>query len=50
MPLLIKVHMNNLAGIFQIEEVLMKKIETSGLKDKVKILPLERGKKIKWSG
>ncbi len=49
-PLLIKVHMNNFAGIFQIEEVLMKKIETSGLMDKVHILPLERGKKIKWSG
>lgn len=49
-PLLIKVHMNNFAGIFQIEEVLMKKIETSGLMDKVKILPLEKGKKIKWSG
>lgn len=49
-PLLIKVHMNNFAGIFQIEEVLLKKIETSGLLDKVKILPLEKGKKIKWSG
>ncbi len=49
-PLLIKVHMDNHAGIFQIEEVLMKKIETSGLMNKVRVLPIERGKEIKWSG
>lgn len=47
--LLIKVHMKNYAGVFQIEEVLMKKIETSGLKDNVRVLGLERGREIKRS-
>ncbi len=46
-PLLIRVHMKNYAGVFQIEEVLMKKIETSGLRDKVRVLALERGREIK---
>ncbi len=45
--LLIKVHMKNYAGVFQIEEVLMKKIATSGLRDNVQVLALERGREIK---
>ena len=47
--LLIKVHMKNYAGVFQIEEVLMKKIKTSGLKDNVRVLALEKGRVIKRS-
>ncbi len=46
-PLRITVHMNNSAGVFQIEEVLMKKIETSGLMDNTEVLALERGREIK---
>jgi metal-dependent HD superfamily phosphatase/phosphodiesterase len=46
-PLRITVHMNNSSGVFQIEEVLMRKIETSGLMKETEVIAIERGKEIK---
>lgn len=46
-PLRIIVHMNSSAGVFQVEEVLMKKIETSSLLNETEILALDSGKEIK---
>lgn len=46
-PLLIKVDMTNPAGIFQVEEVLMGKLNTSLLKDKTTIDVTVRGKQIR---
>ena len=46
-PLRIRVEMNNSAGIFQIEQVLIKKVNTSGLKDMIEVVAMERGKELK---
>lgn len=46
-PVTIIVHMTNPAGIFQIERVLMKKIETSGIEEHVQVIALINGKEIK---
>jgi metal-dependent HD superfamily phosphatase/phosphodiesterase len=46
-PVLIKVEMNNPAGVYQIEEVLGKKLETSGIDDLIEIDILIGGKEIK---
>jgi len=46
-PVQILVNMDNPAGIFQIEQVLQRKIETSGIDNLVEVVALERGRKIK---
>jgi metal-dependent HD superfamily phosphatase/phosphodiesterase len=46
-PLQILVNMDNPAGVFQIEEVLEKKIQTSGIEDLVDVIALEKGIEIK---
>jgi len=43
-PIKITINMEDMAGLFQVEEVLLPKIKTSGLQDKVKIVVLSRGK------
>lgn len=48
-PVQIFVNMNNPAGIFQIEEVLEKKLRTSGIQDLVDIIALENGVQIRRS-
>jgi len=48
-PVQIFVNMNNPAGVFQIEEVLEKKLLTSGIQDLVDIIALENGIQIKRS-
>lgn len=48
-PVQILVNMNNPAGVFQIEEVLEKKLETSGIKDLVEVIALEKGIQIRRS-
>lgn len=46
-PVIIKVEMNNPAGVYQIEEVLGKKLETSGIDDLIEIDVSLNGKEIK---
>ncbi len=46
-PVQILVNMNNPAGVFQIEEVLEKKLETSGIEDLVEVIALEKGVQIR---
>ncbi len=46
-PVRILVNMNNPAGVFQIEEVLEKKIRTSGIEKHVEVIALEKGVEIK---
>jgi metal-dependent HD superfamily phosphatase/phosphodiesterase len=46
-PVQILVNMNNPAGVFQIEEVLEKKLETSGIEDLVDVIALEKGIEIR---
>jgi hypothetical protein len=46
-PVKIKVHMTNPAGIYQLEEVMGKKLETSGIQDYVEIVALENGVELK---
>jgi metal-dependent HD superfamily phosphatase/phosphodiesterase len=46
-PVQILVSMNNPAGVFQIEEVLEKKLETSGIQDLVDVIALEKGVKLR---
>ena len=46
-PVRILVNMNNPAGVFQIEEVLEKKIRTSGIEEHVEVIALEKGIEIK---
>jgi metal-dependent HD superfamily phosphatase/phosphodiesterase len=46
-PVQILVNMNNPAGVFQIEEVLEKKVKTSGIQDLVNIIALEKGIEIR---
>jgi len=48
-PVQILVSMNNPAGVFQIEEVLEKKIRTSGIPDLVEVTALEKGIQIRRS-
>ena len=46
-PVRILVNMNNPAGVFQIEEVLERKIRTSGIEEHVEVIALEKGTEIK---
>lgn len=46
-PVRILVHMDNPAGVFQIEKVLQEKIQTSGIEDLVEVVALEMGREIK---
>ncbi len=46
-PVTIVVHMTNPAGIFQIEQVLMRKIKTSGIEKLVQVIALIDGKELK---
>ena len=46
-PVQILVNMNNSAGVFQIEQVLERKIRTSGIQDFVEVLALEKGVEIR---
>ena len=48
-PVQIFVSMNNPAGLFQIEEVLEKKIETSGIQHLVDVIALDKGVQIRRS-
>jgi len=48
-PVQILVNMNNPAGVFQIEEVLEKKLKTSGIQDLVDVIALEKGVQIRRS-
>ena len=48
-PVQIFVSMNNPAGVFQIEEVLEKKLETSGIEDLVDVIALDKGIQIRRS-
>ena len=48
-PVQILVSMNNPAGVFQIEEVLEKKLKTSGIEDLVEVIALEKGVQIRRS-
>ncbi len=49
-PVVIRVYMENPAGIFQIDEVIGKKVKSSGIADLVEIVAVERGKEIKVVG
>ncbi len=46
-PVRIIVHMDNPAGIFQIDHVLSRKIATSGISDYIEVVAVESGKEIK---
>jgi metal-dependent HD superfamily phosphatase/phosphodiesterase len=46
-PVLIQVTMDNPAGIFQIEEVIGRKIRSSGISELVKVITIMNGQKIK---
>lgn len=46
-PVRILVHMDNPAGVFQIEQVMGGKIKTSGIEHLVDVVAIERGKEIK---
>jgi len=48
-PVQIFVSMTNPAGVFQIEEVMEKKLQTSGIQDLVDIIALEKGIQIRRS-
>ena len=48
-PVRILVNMNNPAGVFQIEEVMEKKIQTSGIEHLVEVIALEKGVEIRRS-
>lgn len=48
-PVQILVNMNNPAGVFQIEEVLEKKLKTSGIQDLVDVIAVEKGIQIRRS-
>jgi metal-dependent HD superfamily phosphatase/phosphodiesterase len=48
-PVQILVNMNNPAGVFQIEEVLEKKIQTSGIQHLIEVIALEKGVQIRRS-
>lgn len=46
-PVRILVSMDNPAGVFQIEQVLGRKISTSGIEDLVEVVALEKGRELK---
>jgi metal-dependent HD superfamily phosphatase/phosphodiesterase len=46
-PVSIKVYMDNPAGVFQIEEVLGKKLQTSGIKQFVEVVAIQNGRELK---
>jgi metal-dependent HD superfamily phosphatase/phosphodiesterase len=46
-PVSIRVHMDNPAGVFQMEEVLGKKIKSSNLGQFVEVLAIQNGNMIK---
>ena len=46
-PVSIQVHMENPAGVFQIEEVMGRKIRSSGIPELVEVIATMNGKKIK---
>ena len=48
-PVQILVNMNNPAGVFQIEEVLERKLKTSGIQDLVDVIAVEKGVQIRRS-
>jgi metal-dependent HD superfamily phosphatase/phosphodiesterase len=48
-PLRITVAMDNPAGVFQVEAVLVKKISTSGLKDHISVEVLVNGDRLELS-
>lgn len=49
-PVSIRIYMDNPAGVFQIEEVIGKKVETSGLSKYVELIAIENGREIKTVG
>ena len=49
-PVSIKIHMDNPAGVFQVEEVIGRKLETSGVARLVELVAIENGKEIKTVG
>jgi hypothetical protein len=49
-PVSIKIYMDNPAGVFQIEEVIGKKLETSGVAHLVELVAIENGREIKTVG
>ena len=46
-PVSIRIHMTNPSGVYQIEEVIGRKVKTSGLQDYVELVALENGKELK---
>lgn len=46
-PVRILVHMDNPAGVFQIENVMQQKIETSGIHDLVEVVAIHKGEELK---
>ena len=46
----VKIYMDNPSGVFQIEEVIGKKVETSGLSKYVELVAIENGREIKTVG
>ena len=49
-PVSIKIYMDNPAGVFQIEEVIGRKLETSGVANLVELVAIENGREIKTVG
>jgi metal-dependent HD superfamily phosphatase/phosphodiesterase len=49
-PVSIRIYMDNPAGVFQIEEVIGKKVETSGVAKFVELVAIENGREIKTIG
>jgi metal-dependent HD superfamily phosphatase/phosphodiesterase len=49
-PVSIKINMDNPSGVYQIEEVIGKKVETSGLSKYVELVAIENGREIKTVG
>jgi len=46
-PVRVSVHMSNAAGVFQVENGLMKKLYTSGIANQVEVVVMERGKELR---
>jgi uncharacterized protein len=49
-PVSIKIYMDNPAGVFQIEEVIGKKLATSGIANLIELIAIENGREIKTVG
>lgn len=49
-PVKIKVHMTNPSGVYQLEEVIGRKISTSGIQEYIEIVALENGVELKTMG